>query len=207
LRAPATGARARFEETDLTDLRPLPPSFDATTPLSGGGLRLTPLAATDLPALTEAAADPGIWAGHPARERHRAEIFLPYAESLLAGGGALVVRDGTGAVIGLSRYYASSDAPGGIGIGFTFLIRAHWGGETNFALKRVMLTHLYGSAEAAWFHIGPTNLRSQAATAKLGAERMETRMLDLGTGPAEWVRMRLTREKWAETCADRDRAA
>jgi hypothetical protein len=43
------------------------------------------------------------------------------------------VRQGT--VIGGSSYYTPPDQLDGIAIGFTFLVRAHWGGASNRELK------------------------------------------------------------------------
>ncbi len=183
------------------DVRALPDEFDPTVPLHSDALSLRPLQAEDRAALTEAAADPAIWAGHPSSDRWKAEVFAGYFDFLLEAGGALVVRDGSARVIGASRYYASSDAPDGIGIGFTFLVCDHWGGATNFEMKRLMLGHVFASVPEVWFHIAPTNIRSQKATAKLGAERAEDRRLDLGTGPADWVRMRLSRARWTDVSA------
>ncbi|GAB5449163.1 GNAT family N-acetyltransferase [Gymnodinialimonas sp.] len=186
----------------MSDARALPGGFDVI-PLESESLHLRPMGAGDFAALTMAASDPGIWAGHPSTDRYKPEVFRPYFEALLAAGGTLIAQGPDGQAIGMSRYYASADAPGGIGIGFTFLVRAHWGGQTNFEMKRLMLDHLFGAVEEAWFHIAPTNIRSQKATGKLGAERMDDRVLDLGTGPADWVRMRLTRPQWQARLASR----
>ena len=180
----------------MSDARPLPEGFRVVA-LRSGNIDLRPMGAGDLPALSAAASDPGIWTGHPVTNRYKPAVFGAYFESLQTAGGTLVARDASGAVIGMSRYYASSDAPDGIGIGFTFLIRAHWGGTTNFEMKRLMLNHLFQAVPEAWFHIAPTNIRSQKATAKLGAEREETRVLDLGAGQVDWTRMMLTRARWA----------
>ena len=177
------------------ETRDLPDDF-AVRAVSGAGVSVRPMVAGDLDDVTRAASDPGIWAGHPAQDRWKPKVFEGYFQFLLTSGGAVVLCDGDGGVIGMSRYYASSDAPEGIGIGFTFLVRSHWGGATNLAVKRLMLNEIFHNCPEAWFHIAPSNIRSQKATAKLGAERMDDRRLDLGTGPADWVRMRLTRALW-----------
>lgn len=186
----------------MTDARALPAGFDLV-PLLSDLVSLRPMVLSDRVALSDAASDPGIWAGHPTTNRFEPEVFGAYFDALLAAGGTLIAEGTNGEAIGMSRYYASTDASGGIGIGFTFLVRSHWGGDTNFEMKRLMLDHLFGAVADAWFHIAPTNIRSQKATAKLGAERMEDRVLDLGTGPADWVRMRLTHARWREVCLAR----
>jgi N-acetyltransferase len=178
---------------------PLAPArpFGLAPTLAGHGLRLRPLAETDIGPLQAAAADPAIWAQHPARDRFRPEAFEPYARRLLALGGALVVIDAASdAIIGASRFYVGPDAPEDVAIGFTFLAAAHWGGRTNLALKRLMLDHAFRTFDTVWFHIGPDNVRSQKATAKLGAERRSRQTVDLGMGPTDCLCFALTRADW-----------
>lgn len=179
----------------MTDARALPAGFELI-PLHSAHLSLRAITQADRAALSEAASDPELRAGHPVKDRYLPKVFGPYLDGLLAAGGTLIAEDPKGQAIGMSRYYATSDAPRGICIGFTFLVRSHWGGATNFEMKRLMLDHLFGTVDEAWFHIAPTNVRSQNATAKLGAERMEDRVVDLGRGASDQVRMRLTKARW-----------
>ena len=185
------------------DIRDLPAGFDATVHLTSKALSLRSMIEADRAALAKAASDPGIWAGHPASDRWKPATFGPYFDFLLAAGGTMVAQDPDGQMIGMSRFYCSADALDGIGIGFTFLVRAHWGGATNFEMKKLMVEHIFAHRPEVWFHIAPTNYRSQKATGKLGAERVEDAVLDLGTGPAEWVRMVLRRKGWTTACAAR----
>jgi RimJ/RimL family protein N-acetyltransferase len=177
-------------------------SFNDQPVLEGETLRLRPLAADDFEALHKAASDPAIWAGHPAKERWKVEMFRPYFDFLLKAGGTLVVisRD-EDRIVGCSRYYESADAPGDIGIGFTFLECSQWGGDTNFEMKNLMLSHAFQSFERVWFHIDPSNIRSQKATVKLGAVFAHDAMLDIvGNGaPVAWKCYCLTGEAWAKT--------
>jgi N-acetyltransferase len=171
--------------------------FDRAPTLEGHGLLLRPLAGADLEALIAAAADPAIWAQHPASDRHHREVFEPYARRLLALGGTLVVAEAaTGAIIGCSRFYQGPDAPEDIAIGFTFLVTRHWGGATNRAIKRLMLDHAFRTFDTVWFHIGPDNIRSQKATAKLGAECRRRAMVDIGMGPTDYLCFALARDHW-----------
>jgi hypothetical protein len=72
-----------------------------------------------------AAGDPEIWAGHPAKDRYKREVFEPYFASLLSTKTALTVIDiHSGEIVGTSSYYTPPDLPNSIAIGFTFLIRA-----------------------------------------------------------------------------------
>ncbi|PIE11483.1 MAG: GNAT family N-acetyltransferase [Rhodobacterales bacterium] len=152
--------------------------FDPLPVLTGPSLILRPLTREDVPALVAAAADPAIWAQHPAQDRWKPEVMVPYAE-WLADEGSLVVEDAAG-VAGTSRFYEAWNAPGDISIGYTFLTRAHWGGAGNAELKALMLEHAFRYTDHVWFHIAADNLRSQSATAKLGARLIEETM---GPGP------------------------
>ena len=143
------------------------------------------------------ASAPEIWAGHPARDRHQREVFEPYAKSLLDSGTTLVVIEPqTDKIIGCSQYYVSPDQPDSVAIGFTFLHHSYWGGTTNFELKRLMLEHAFQCFAEVWFHIAPSNIRSQKATAKLGAEHVGDAILDLSGSAIPWMCFRLTRETW-----------
>ncbi|MFW2541846.1 GNAT family N-acetyltransferase [Primorskyibacter sp. 2E107] len=163
--------------------------------LSGTILDLSPLLPSDEQALTEAASDPLIWAGHPAIERYKPQVFAPYFSTLLSLGGTLVARDKAGQVIGCSRYYDPPDAPGEVAIGYTFLVRAHWGGAANGQMKRLMLEHAFVQVSEVWLHIDPVNIRSQKATARIGAEHA-------GTGPLLMAGKSALRQSWRIRWAD-----
>ncbi len=48
-------------------------------------------------------------------------------------------------------------------------MRAKWGGNFNRELKQLMLEHAFTAYDIVYFHIAPTNVRSQTATLKSGA--------------------------------------
>ncbi len=180
------------------------PAFDMQPRLDGPRVCLRPLVTADRDALHAAASDPRTWAGHPARDRWQRAVFDPYFEFLLAAGGTLAIREtGTGRVIGCSRFYEAPDRPGEIAIGFTFLDRAFWGGGTNFEVKRLMLGHAFARFDTVWFHIAPTNIRSQTATGRLGAVHDHDADLALTGTPAATMCWRLDREAWARALAAR----
>ena len=172
--------------------------------LEGPNLRLRPLRPTDRDALYAAAADPDIWALHPAKTRHERTTFDPYFDFLLSTGESYVVVDKTAdKVIGTSRFYTADDPPGSHSIGYTFLARSHWGGRANFEMKSLMIDHILNHANAVWFHIDAHNLRSQKATEKLGARLAFTdRVLDFGNGPASYWGYRLDRDIWQKVISD-----
>lgn len=145
-------------------------SFVLQPTLQGPTLRLRPLVPEDFDAVYAAASDPLIWAQHPSPLRYQRPVFEQWFADALASGGALVVEDrGSGEVIGSSRYYEWDEAKQEVAIGFTFLTRAYWGGRANAELKALMLDHAFRWARTVWFHVGPDNLRSQKALAKIGA--------------------------------------
>ncbi|MCU1737980.1 MULTISPECIES: GNAT family N-acetyltransferase [unclassified Pseudomonas] len=74
--------------------------------LCGSTLMLKPLADSDFEGMFQAAADPEIWASHPARGRYQREVFEAYFASLLATKKALAVIDTASQdIVGTSSYY------------------------------------------------------------------------------------------------------
>ncbi|MEP5152587.1 GNAT family N-acetyltransferase [Planktotalea sp.] len=147
--------------------------LDTSVSLADELLDLRPMKSEDFAALYRAASDPLIWAGHPAKNRFEEDVFRGYFDGLLEAGGTYVVRlKETQCVIGCSRYYIAEDAPADVAIGFTFLTRDQWGGETNFHLKTLMFEHAFQVHERVWLHIAPDNIRSQKAAERLDAQHM-----------------------------------
>ena len=77
---------------------PLPGSRAVTDPilqptLSDARVLLRPLVADDWDALFAVAADPLIWALHPAHDRWQEAVFRGFFNDALASGGALVAVD------------------------------------------------------------------------------------------------------------------
>ena len=137
--------------------------------LNGPTLFLRPLCASDRDAVTRAASDPLIWALHPAQNRHIAAIFHAYFDKRLESGETLVIIDrARDQIIGWSSYGEYKPAAREVEVGWTFLTRAYWGGETNRELKQLMLTHAFQSVDTVVFRIAATNLRSRAAIEKIG---------------------------------------
>ena len=192
----------------------MPPGFDPQPTLEGPTIRLRPLRAEDREAVWGAIRDPAIWAQHPAK-RHERAVFDPYFDFLVGTGGALIVEEG-GRTIGISRFYAEppDGTPDGarspderVSIGFTFLVRDRWGGRTNAEMKGLMLDHLftphatYAGRDAAWLHIAPDNVRSQRATARLGAVHVRDAVLATGGASALAQCWRLDRAAWEASAA------
>ncbi len=146
--------------------------FDAQPVLKGELVALRPLRADDYDALYAVASDPLIWEQHPANNRHEPGVFREFFADAMASGGALLATDATtGTVIGSSRYHDFDAARRDVEIGWSFLGRAYWGGRYNGEMKRLMLTHAFGSVDTVLFLIGPRNIRSQRAVERLGGVR------------------------------------
>lgn len=147
--------------------------FDAQPRLVGELVEVRPLRAGDFDELYAAASDPVIWEQHP-DDRHRPDEFRGFFDAHLASGGALAVVDRRdGRIVGTSRY--DRLLPGReVEIGWTFLVRSHWGGPTNAELKRLMVEHAFRSLERVTFRVDSKNLRSRRAVEKLGAVRVDS---------------------------------
>ena len=146
--------------------------FDRQPTLRGSLLELRPLRSGDFDALYAVAADPLIWAVHPARDRYQEPVFRAFFADGLASGGALLATDAaTDKVVGTSRFDGYDEAQSEIEIGWTFLARSHWGGAYNGEMKRLMLTHAFRYVSRVVFKVGQGNVRSQRALEKIGAVR------------------------------------
>ena len=174
-------------------------AFDRQPVLDGPGLLLRPMTEADREPLFKAASDPKTWAGHPVKNRHERGVFDPYFDFLLGTQETLIVIDKeTGQTIGCSRYYTAPKRPDTIAVGYTFLHPDYWGGATNFEMKTLMFEHAFNSYDAVWLDIDPDNIRSQKASAKLGAEYIRTDDHDFGSGTSATYREYcVTQEAWA----------
>ena len=143
---------------------------DLQPTLTGDLVTLRPCRADDWDALYAVASDPLIWEVHPASDRYKEPVFREYFAAALASRGALVVTDNkSGMLLGGSRYANFVPERNEIEIGWTFLARSHWGGDTNREMKKLMLTHAFKYFDSVRFNIGATNVRSRRAIEKIGA--------------------------------------
>lgn len=176
--------------------------MDRQPVLEGERLLLRPLTVDDWDALSVAASDPLVWELHPNHNRWQEDQFGPFFADALAQGGALAVIDkASGAIIGSSRMQAYDPIEGGsVEIGWTFLARSHWGGNTNREMKRLMLAHALKFVERVDFRVGENNLRSRRAMEKIGG-RLTDRdggVVETASGPARYVVYEITRESFAQ---------
>src|ERR1051325_11620725 len=146
-------------------------NFELQPTLRGTLLHLRPLRPDDFDALYGVASDPLIWEQHPHFDRYKLDVFRKFFADGLASGGALVAIDNrTEAVIGSSRFANLDERRSEIEIGWTFVARSHWGGRYNGEMKSMMLNHAFKFVKTVVFLVGPKNMRSQRALAKIGAK-------------------------------------
>lgn len=152
-------------------------SFQLQPHLVGDLLELRPLLPNDWEGLFLAASDPLIWEQHPASDRYQEVVFKVFFQEALASRGALVAVDRkTQAIIGSSRYYGHEPEKSEIEIGWSFLVRSHWGGKYNGEMKRLMLNHAFRFVDSVVFLVGATNLRSRKALEKIGGVLTDRRI-------------------------------
>jgi RimJ/RimL family protein N-acetyltransferase len=143
------------------------PDFQPT--LTGPTVIVRPIAAADWPELFAAGSDPEIWKVHPVSDRYTEPVFRAYFDSAVNSKMAFVFVDrATQKLIGSSRYYGYDAERSEIEIGWTFVVRSHWGGATNREVKRLMLDHAFSFVDTVIFWVGEKNWRSQGAMKKIG---------------------------------------
>jgi len=96
--------------------------------------------------------------------------FLHYA---IGGTAFLFIDNAANKIINSTRYYDYKPNGTNIAIGFTFLSRDSWGGLYNKSAKRLLLDYAFQFVDKVYFHIGPTNVRSQLAITKIGAVKVK----------------------------------
>jgi RimJ/RimL family protein N-acetyltransferase len=112
-------------------------------------------------------------------ERYEREVFRSYFDGAIASGAAFLIFDqSSGELIGCTRYYDYNPEASGIAIGYTFLVRSHWGGRYNRSSKELLLDYAFRHVHQVFFHIGADNIRSQMGTTRIGAVRCGERELD-----------------------------
>lgn len=158
-------------------------SIDRQPTLIHPQLHLRPLKRDDWGPLYAVAADPLLWALHPASDRWQEPVFREFFEQALASGGALVAIDPAhGGIIGSSRFDLGRAGPGEMEIGWTFLARRYWGRGMNAVMKQLMLGHAFCFAARVIFVVGERNLRSRRAMEKIGG-RLTERILEVPGSP------------------------
>lgn len=171
--------------------------FNFQPHLKGDTFSIRPLRANDFDELYQCASDKKIWEGHPSKDRHEKSVFQRWFDKAIASNATIVITDNTNddEIIGTSRYYFYEDDDD-ISIGFTFIVRKHWGGNTNFKVKQLMMSYAYQFFDVVWFHIAPINIRSQKATEKLGATFSHEVISNITGKPEPWYCYRFDKKQF-----------
>ncbi len=104
------------------------PDFQPT--LTGPTVIVRPVVAADWQELFDAGSDPEIWKVHPAPDRYTEPAFREYFDSAVKSKmGFVFVDRSTNRLIGSSRYHGYDTERSEIEIGWTFIVRSHWGGQ------------------------------------------------------------------------------
>jgi RimJ/RimL family protein N-acetyltransferase len=172
-------------------------TFDFQPVLNGGDISIRPLIDNDFDELYNCASDKKLWEGHPAKERYKKGEFLKWFKSAMQSNSTVVFLDNvTNKLIGSSRFYIIDLAPNDISIGYTFLDRNYWGGKTNFELKKLMLDYAFSHFDRVWFHIAPSNIRSQKATEKIGGVFSHEKIAQISGKPDHWLFYKIEKNNW-----------
>ena len=159
-------------------------AFDFQPVLTGPRVLVRPIRTDEFEALYAVAADPLMWAQHPAKDRSQRGVFETWFRDAVPQLALTIEELATHRVIGSSRYYDWNPSAREVAIGFTFIARAHWGGATNAEVKRLMLDHAFKSARTVWFHVDPANTRSRKAMEKIGGVYSHSAMIAIAGAAA-----------------------
>ena len=142
-------------------------------------IELIPLESNHFEMLFEVAGDPLIWEQHPNKNRYQKEVFKIFFEGAMQSEGAFLIIDAaTKSVVGSSRFYDFDEKENAVLIGYTFIARKYWGKGFNKSLKNLMLAYAFEFVDKIYFHIGSQNLRSQMAIEKIGAQKMDEKLIE-----------------------------
>ena len=134
---------------------------------------LKPLQQADFEALYLTASDPKIWEQHPNKDRWQRDVFGNYFQGAMESGGAFMILDkASGEIAGSTRFYNYNETEKSILIGYTFYAVKFWGSGLNPVVKRLMMDYIFPFVDKVHFHIGATNIRSQVAIQRLGAQKI-----------------------------------
>jgi RimJ/RimL family protein N-acetyltransferase len=171
------------------------PDFQPT--LVGPTITIRPIAASDWPALFAAASDPKIWEVHPTPDRYAEPEFRKFFDGAVNGKmGFVFVDRASGKLIGSSRYFGYEPDFSEIEIGWTFIVRKHWGGAANREIKRLMLDHAFTFVDTVVFWVGNENWRSQGAMTKIGGVKRAGLFTRTIAGDRPYTIFEITRSKY-----------
>ncbi len=160
-------------------------------------ISVRPIIEGDYDGLFAIVSDKIMWEGHPSKDRYKAAEFKKWFKGAMDSGATIVVIDNSkNRLIGSSRFYIEDSEPDDISIGFTFIARQYWGGKMNYQLKKLMLTYAFEHFSIVWFHISPSNIRSQKATEKIGGVFTQTMDSNINGKSEPWMFYKIEKSDW-----------
>jgi len=136
---------------------------------------------------------------HPSPDRYTEPAFRQYFDGAVASNMAFVFVDrSTGRLIGSSRYHGHDTGRSEIEIGWTFVVRSHWGGATNREVKRLMLDHAFTFVDTVIFWVGENNWRSQGAMTKIGGIKRDGLFTREASGAMPYVIFEITKSRYGQ---------
>ncbi len=147
--------------------------------LAGGHVRLEPLGIEHADALRAATADGELWTlrytSVPGVLPGETEAYIQTAlQQRDAGQGVpFVVKDAAGEVVGSTRFYDIDRGVPRVKLGYTWYAQRVQRSGLNTEAKLLLIEHAFAQwrCEAVALETSHENLRSQAAIARLGAQR------------------------------------
>jgi N-acetyltransferase len=168
--------------------------FDRQPSLQGARFELRPLLDSDRDAFIAVANDPLIWEEHPEPDRATPEKVSRFFDEALASGGAVVVTNSDGEIIGGSRFEQPDQDRDRILIDHTFLARPYWTLEDYLEVKSLLFDHAFTNFATVELRVGVDNTRTRHAVEDfLDAVYVDTVSTPLG----DHAVYELSRDAWA----------
>lgn len=173
------------------------PDFQPT--LVGPTITIRPITSDDWTELYAAGSDPEIWKVHPVPDRYTEPEFRKFFDGAVNCNMGFVFADrASGRLIGSSRYHGYEPERSEIEIGWTFIVRSHWGGAANREVKRLMLDHAFSFVDTAVFWVGEKNWRSQGAMTKIGGVRRAELFTRESSGATPYFIFDITKDRYQQ---------
>lgn len=173
-------------------------NFSIQPTLQNDHIILFPLQESDFEELYAVASDPKVWEQHPNKDRWKREVFQNFFNGAMESKGAFrIVDKSTGETIGCTRYYDYNEMENFILIGYTFYGTSSWGKGINPQVKKLMLDYIFQFVPKVQFHVGASNLRSQIAIGRIGAQKIgEEDVAYFGEAPKLNFIYEIKKEDW-----------
>ncbi len=147
--------------------------------LSNPFIKLVPLQEKHFNDLFLVACDPLIWEQHPNPNRYQQSDFTVFFNGAVTSDNAfLIVEKATNEIMGCTRFYDFDAVHKSVFIGYTFIARKFWGKGINQQVKKIMIDYAFIKVDTILFHIGATNIRSQIAILRIGAQKIGEELVE-----------------------------